>query len=248
MMLRNSTFIADLNGEMHPSWKAFFTPEMESLLVSIEDIVIRTNYSPPSLWVLRFLELDLSKIKVLILGQDPYPQKNRATGRAFEVGGLMRWIQPFENSSLRTIMRSIYKAYTGEVITFNQIRKIVSHAVPNKSLDILEPYVLFPNWESQGVLLLNSALTCEQDQAGSHSDLWHPFTQELLHYINEQNPNIIWFIWGKHAEKVVKDIPIAHKLVNAHPMISKPFPKDMLFGDINPFYETRELIHWLGKE
>ena len=105
-------FIDNLKEGLHSSWSPFFTPAVEQALLEIERKIAAEGreYTPDPSNVLRFLSLDLFAVKVLILGQDPYPQKGRATGRAFEVGGLTSWMNPFENASLRNIVRSIYSA------------------------------------------------------------------------------------------------------------------------------------------
>lgn len=240
------TFLDSIEKGIHSSWSPFFTPEIELLLKSIEAAIEADGraFTPERSLVLRLFSLDLNQSKVIILGQDPYPQKGRATGRAFEVGGLTSWQSPFENASLRNIVRAIFKASTGEVRLFTEIRGLLSDSLFEERFEILPPNELFKSWENQGVLLLNSAFTCALDVPASHSTLWYPFTQELLRYINVANPNLIWFIWGAHAQKSVKNIPIIHKIETAHPMLASPKPNDMLLGRVNPFYETKELINW----
>ena len=240
------TFSIEEKG-IHPSWRPFFTPEVLQLIQSIENQIVGLGYfTPLPQNVLRFLSLDLMAVKVLILGQDPYPQPGRATGRAFEVGGLQSWLEPFENASLRNIVRAIYKAYEGDILSFNQVREKIQNSLFEPSFTILPPHKLFKSWEEQGVLLLNTAFTCELDKPGSHSKLWQPFTLALLAYINANNPQITWFIWGAHAEKVVRGMCISNKLVNAHPMLAVKKESDMVYGSLNPFFETKLMVNWLG--
>lgn len=239
-------FIENIEGGVHPSWMPFFTPEIETLLMEIEETIFAEGnvFTPESPLVLRFLSLDLNNMKVLILGQDPYPQFGRATGRSFEVGGLTSWMHPFENASLRNIVRTIYKAYTGEVRLFTEIRQLMEASLFGQKFELLPPDLLFKSWEHQGVLLLNSSFSCVIDAPGSHSALWQPFTQKLLRFINEQNPAIVWFIWGAHAQKSVAKLTIGNKIITAHPMLATNKPNDMLLGDINPFEVTKGLINW----
>lgn len=239
-------FLDNLQEGVHSSWGPFFTPDVELILLKIEQTILSNegDYTPNQSDVLRFLSLDLSTIKVLILGQDPYPQLGRATGRAFEVGGLTSWMHPFENASLRNIIRSIYRAYFGEIRLFTEIRKCMEDSLFEERFQLLPPDKLFKNWERQGVLLLNSSFTCEVNKPSSHSALWQPFTQKLLAYINNENPEIIWFIWGNHAQMAVKNIDLKNKIVTAHPMLATPKPNDIVFGDVNPFETTKALIDW----
>jgi uracil DNA glycosylase len=66
----------------------------------------------------------------------------------------------------------------------------------------------------------------------------------LLSFIANENPNILWFIWGSFAEKQTQNLPIK-KLVSSHPMICCNKTKDFLF-DINMFKQTKDLINWTG--
>jgi len=86
------------------------------------------------------------------LGQDPYPQTGVATGRAFEVGTLKSWNQPFKNISLKNILRALYKAYSGQIIKFSQLKEKFDN-----EFSVLPPGKLFEHWEKQGVLLLNTS-------------------------------------------------------------------------------------------
>ena len=239
-------FIDNLKEGLHSSWSPFFTPAVEQALLEIERKIAAEGreYTPDPSNVLRFLSLDLFAVKVLILGQDPYPQKGRATGRAFEVGGLTSWMNPFENASLRNIVRSIYSAYSGNIRLFTEIRTLMEDNLFEERFQLLPPDKLFENWERQGVLLLNSSFTCEIDGPASHSPLWQPFTQMLLKYINDTNPEIIWFIWGNHAQKAIKNMDIKKTIVSAHPMLSSPKPNDIVYGVVNPFEATKSLIDW----
>src|SRR5690554_7646024 len=89
---------------VHSSWKVFLTDEIRQILSAIAVVLSHEKeFTPPLKFILRFLELDLSSMKVVILGQDPYPQKGVATGRAFEVEPLQSWHDSFRNSSLRNI-------------------------------------------------------------------------------------------------------------------------------------------------
>ena len=94
----------------HPSWSGLLTEEIVDKLKDIES-KIGDNINPEPENVLRFLNNDLSNIKVVILGQDPYPEKGRATGRSFEVGDLHSWNDKFRQVSLKNIIRLIHKNY-----------------------------------------------------------------------------------------------------------------------------------------
>lgn len=230
---------------INESWKPFLQNEVLFLLTKIEDF-IKSNeeeVTPKIDRILQFMTTDLTRVKVVIIGQDPYPQPGIATGRAFEVGNLQRWEEPFKNASLRNIIRSIYSAYTGEIKTFNEIKEKMK---PPGSFKLLPPNRLFKHWESQGVLLLNTSFTCRPGNPGSHTALWRTFTTQLLSYVNQTNPNAVWFLWGNHAQKALGLFQPKNTLITTHPMICSQRENDFLFGKKNVFYETMHLIDWTG--
>ena len=211
-------------------------------LARAESIVKDDAFTPPAGLVLRFLTLPLDEMKVLILGQDPYPSEGVATGRAFEVGGLRSWNTPFRNVSLKNIVRAIYSSYKGSVVPFRD-------AVYDPAFPLLPPDNLFCSWESQGVLLLNTAFTCMNGKPGSHSSYWQPFTGKLLEYIAGRNEELVWLLWGNHAQKAVSHLNLKNTLLSMHPMMCYSRPdrtNDFLYGRINHFSETRHLVNWCG--
>lgn len=252
-MLTQSVFIKNLPAPFHPSWNEFIKSSLDELLKIERQIVNEGNYTPDFTKVLRFLTLDLFSFKIIILGQDPYPQPGVATGRAFEVGGLYSWHNKFSNISLKNIVRAIYSAYEGKIIKFSEILPKIEDSLvlfkTDGSFSILPPNKLFKSWEEQGVLLLNTAFTCKTGYPGSHSHIWNSFSRNLLKYIVHKNEKLIWFIWGNHAADVTRDFLIKHKYVSMHPMMCYNNPErgnDFLFGSINQFFETKEIINWKG--
>ncbi len=242
-MNQYSHFISSLDNKVHPSWNQFLSDSsVREHLARAESIATGAGFTPPPGRVLRFLTLPLDEMKVLILGQDPYPAKGVATGRAFEVGGLRSWNSPFRNVSLKNIVRAIYSSYKGSVKPFR-------NAVNDPEFPLFPPDTLFSSWESQGVLLLNTAFTCETGKPGSQSSLWHPFTARLLEYISGRDEKIVWLLWGNHAQKAVSHLNLKNSLLSMHPMMCYPGQdrlNDFLYGRINHFHETRHLVKWCG--
>jgi uracil-DNA glycosylase len=166
--MAGSLFLESL--PVHGDWNSFLSEKVIEELLAIEkQVVIRVSHLMQGK-VMRFLKFPLSSAKIIILGQDPYPQPGVATGRAFEVGNLVSWGQPFKNVSLKNILRALYKAYTGEVISYSHLKQKFDNEFP-----VLPPRQLFEHWESQGVLLLNTSFTCEPWKPGSHYQLWNRF-------------------------------------------------------------------------
>lgn len=235
-----------LLNKVHPSWKDFLNEERVKQIENIEKL-IGENINPEKENVLRFLNLDLQGIKVVILGQDPYPEKGRATGRAFEVGDLTDWNDKFRQVSLKNIVRLIYKNYNNideylDIKKFSEIQK----EIKTGKFNILQPNVLFKSWEEQGVLLLNTYFTVECGKPGSHIKIWSNFSQELLKYISQNNKNISWFLWGKQAEEKSVFITSGKKYISRHPMMcSKKYDDDFLKA--NCFKDNMNVINWLGR-
>lgn len=244
-MSYNSVFLNSLDN-IDNSWNDFLSSELITLLKNIEKNILESKqkFTPKTDKVLKFLKVPLADVKVIILGQDPYPQDGVATGRAFEVGTLKSWDDKFSNISLKNIIRAIYFAYNNEYLKYSDIKNTIG-----KTFLLKSPYELFVEWEKQGVLLLNTSFTCEIGKSNSHEKYWNIFTMSLLKYISKANPDVIWFLWGNNAKSIVADINIEKKIESKHPMMCYKNPgrdDDFLFGKINAFKETLGLINWLG--
>ena len=88
--------------DAHKSWNDFLNKECIKIkLESIDTFLEDKDYNPENKNILRFLKNDLSKVKVVVIGQDTYPARGIATGRAFEVNGLTSWLSPFKQISLK---------------------------------------------------------------------------------------------------------------------------------------------------
>ncbi|RUT73508.1 uracil-DNA glycosylase [Ancylomarina longa] len=248
--MQSSTFLSNIN--IHKSWNPFLSDKIIGLLLEIEKSIYPEKSTPPSNLVLRFLEMDLHSIPIIILGQDPYPQKGVATGRAFEVNGLNSWHDKFRNVSLKNILRSIYKASTGKELKYSEILTKLNEGdrLPmHGDFQVLPPNQLFRFWsEKENILLLNTAFTCEIGKPNSHTKIWSPFTHALLQFIAKNNQNMIWFLWGNNAQNIVKDMAIPNKMETAHPMMCYQRDNDILFGKLNPFQATMHLVNWTGRK
>jgi uracil-DNA glycosylase len=231
-----------LPANIHSSWHSFLTDDLILLLNRIEkQLQDESAFTPSMENILRFLTLDLSSMKAIIIGQDPYPQLGVATGRAFEVGSLQSWHDTFRNTSLRNIVRALYAVdHPHNLLTFIDIKK----EMKAERFHLLPPSLLFEHWEKQGVLLINTSFSCRIGEPASHAKLWASFTNRLFCYINFRQPDLIWLLWGKHATKATENIHLRKVLMSCHPMICCHRADDFLFGEINPFRELRETINW----
>lgn len=239
-----SKWLSALEAPVAESWNTFLTASVKAKLVEIEKQLEaeQGQITPVSAFVLRFLPVDLARTKVLILGQDPYPQEGVATGRAFEVGDLDYWEAPFRNTSLKNIVRSLYAAKFGKFLRYKQISQ-------EGFQWILPPNRLFSHWEDQGVLLLNTSFTCRVGASNSHEKLWREFSTELVKYIADCYPHIYWFLWGNHAMRITQHVELKHAYHTMHPMLcaqKESRPNDFLFGNTNVFAQTSDFIDWYG--
>jgi uracil-DNA glycosylase len=116
--------------------------------------------------------------KVVFIGQDPYPQKGIATGILF--GNSKETIEDKLSPSLQVVKESVinYEVPHG-LITFD---------------NTLE------SWARQGILMINSALTCELNKVGSHVNVWRPFVSKLIKNLSTMETGIIYVLFGKQAQ------------------------------------------------
>lgn len=229
---------------IHPDWQSFFSDEIKRLIQRVEPDILKDGFTPDEKYVMRFLKFPLSSAKIIILGQDPYPQPGVATGRAFEVGTLKSWNQPFKNSSLKNILRGLYKAYTGNILKFTELKQKFDNEFP-----VLPPSKFFDNWEKQGVLLLNTSFTCEPGKPGSHQKYWKDFTRMLLYFANENAKNATWFLWGNHAREATGYLSLRNSIFTMHPMMCHELAgrtNDFLYGRMNCFEPFIGEIDWTG--
>ena len=144
---------------------------LKETLRSLINIYSKTPVYPDKSKVFRaFEECPYNDLKVVILGEDPYPQKGIATGLAFA------------NENNISTSKSLSKIIEALEIEENRF---------DKSL---------VSWAKQGILLLNSALTVEENKSGSHILLWRPFIKQLLLNLQDYNPGLIFVLLGSEAQ------------------------------------------------
>lgn len=162
--------------------------------------------------------LGVDDIKVVILGQDPYPTKGHSHGLAFST---FPHVTPLPHS-----LRNIYTEATEDLGDWFRPR----------SGDLRQ-------WSSRGVFLLNTALTVEEGKPGSHIDIWRKFTYETLSRVSRSRSPVAWLLWGKRAQEYQGMVPDHHLVLCAgHPSPlsyrlfrgCKHFSKAAEFLKINP--------------
>lgn len=133
-------------------------------------------YPPQKLVFNAFKSTEFDKIKVVILGQDPYHGPNQAHGLCFSV---------LPGVKIPPSLVNIYKELTTDIEGFE---------IPHHGY--------LQSWADQGVLLLNTVLTVEQGKAHSHSKCgWEQFTDNVIKAINDNKEGVVFLLWGSHAQK-----------------------------------------------
>ncbi len=140
-----------------------------------------------------FAHCPFDKVKVVILGQDPYHEPGQAHGLCFSVRDGVRFPPSLIN-------------------IFKEIESDLHKPMP-KSGDLTR-------WADQGVLLLNATLTVRAHQAGSHQNKgWETFTDAVIHRLAESRDHIVYILWGSYAQKKGAFIDAGRNLIlkSAHP-------------------------------
>lgn len=225
---------------IHPSWSPILGElNLEYMLQLNYEILPNLVYHPKKEQIFRVLQKPVQDIKVVILGQDPYPTPGNANGLAFAVNqGIKLPV------SLRNIQKELQSNYPS-IFPFAGDWQTLEH------------------WEEQGIFLLNTALTVESGNAGSHLKYWENFTKRIVTFIANTTP-CIWLLWGKKAQSFSLYIPkskrfevknysketINHIPINAdwnyilnaaHPA-AEAYSKDAGFFGCNHFYFVNKIL------
>lgn len=201
-------------------WYSLLSKEYEKeYFVNLQKFV-RNEYKnktifPPASLVFKALELsDYDKVKVVILGQDPYHGIGEAQGLSFSVP-----VDVKRPPSLRNIFVEL-----------------------ENDLGIKRDKNDLSDWASQGVLLLNSILTVQMDTPLSHKDKgWEVFTDEIIKLVNKKETPVVFILWGSYArsKKVLIDNPIHYVIESVHP---SPLSASRGFFGSKPFSKTNNFL------
>lgn len=169
-----------MNEQIESSWKKVLANEFSTsyfllLTKAVGSTYLKQTVFPPQQLLFNaFTQCPFNRIKVVILGQDPYHGEGQAHGLAFSVpNGVV--IPP----SLRNIFKEINSDVGPTVFTSGNLE----------------------NWAKQGVLLLNSTLTVESGKAGSHHALgWEQFTDAVIAKISVKKEHVVFLLWGAYAQ------------------------------------------------
>lgn len=212
---------------MNDRWREVLNSELESdYYLQLNDFLLeeRKNHIiyPADEHIFAAFELaPFDKVKVVLLGQDPYHGAGQAHGLCFSVPDEVK-----PPPSLVNIFREI-ESDTG----------IKIHGKGN-----------LEKWAKQGVLLLNATLTVRAMQPGSHQKKgWETFTNHVIKTISDQKEGIIFILWGKYAQakESLIDTQKHYVLKAAHP---SPFSVYRGFYGCKHFSKTNDLLRQMGKK
>ena len=209
------------------SWKAVLKEEFEkpyfneiSSFLHQERAAGKTIYPPGPLIFKAFELTPINKVKVVILGQDPYHGPGEAMGLCFSVPKGVR-VPP----SLKNV--------------FKELKRDLDLDVPQHG-DLT-------HWAQQGILLINAMLTVEHKRAGSHKKIgWQSFTDAVIRALSENKEGLIFLLWGNFAKtkKELIDTNKHHVLEAAHP---SPLARNA-FNNCKHFSKTNELLRNSGQK
>ncbi|MDR1371739.1 MAG: uracil-DNA glycosylase [Dysgonamonadaceae bacterium] len=211
--------------KIESSWKERLGEEFDKPYFKTLTDFVRQEYSTTqifpkgSLIFNAFDKTAFDKVKVVILGQDPYHEPRQAHGLCFSVDN---------NVALPPSLVNIYKELKDD-------------------LGVIRTSGNLECWAEQGVLLLNSTLTVRAHQAGSHQNRgWEQFTDAVIHKVAEEKDNIVFILWGAYAQKKGAFIdPFRHLIIkSAHP---SPLSVFRGFFGSRPFSKTNEYLRQTGQ-
>ncbi len=170
-----------MNVQIHPSWKGLLQDEFEKPYFKSLVEFVKTEYSNHRCFpkgdeiFAAFDKATLDKVKVVILGQDPYHGPGQANGLCFSVNNGIAFPPSLVN-------------------IFREIEEDLQKPVPETGN--------LEHWAEQGVLLLNATLTVRAHQAGSHQKKgWETFTDSVIEKLSAEKENLVFMLWGGYAKK-----------------------------------------------
>jgi uracil-DNA glycosylase len=171
-----------------------------------------------------FTFFSFNDLRVVLIGQDPYINQDEANGLCFSVNRGFK-IPP----SLRNVFKELHRCYDNSRIDTD-----------------------LSDWAEQGVLLINTALTVRENKSGSHAKIWKSFTTDLIKYIGMNSSNVVFMLWGAHAQSYKQFINNENNLILEHshpsPLSRKPFVGNNHFVLCNDYLKSKNIpiIKWIN--
>ncbi|QJC22464.1 uracil-DNA glycosylase [Arcanobacterium buesumense] len=214
--------MSDLDKVMHPTW----AQAMEPLAPQIhamgdflrEENAQRRGYLPAGAHVLRAFTQPLPQVRVLIVGQDPYPTPGHPVGLSFSV-----------DRQVRPLPRSLVNIY----------REL------HDDLGIEPPdHGDLTSWTQNGIMLLNRVLTVTPTKPGSHANRgWEEITDHAIRALAHRQQPLVAILWGKQAQSLARLMPNTPTITSPHP---SPLSAHRGFFGSRPFSRANDLLQEQG--
>ena len=209
---------------VHPSWLPALEPHQATVHalgdLLREEVAQGHRYLPPGPAVLRAFERPLEQVRVLVVGQDPYPTPGHAVGLSFSVA-----------PDVRPLPRSLRNIF---------VEREADLGLPVPTTGDLTP------WADQGVMLLNRVLTVRAGDPGSHRGKgWEQVTEAAIRALVERGGPLVAVLWGRDARSLVPMLADVPRVESAHP---SPMSADRGFFGSRPFSRVDAALQQLGAE
>ncbi len=208
---------------MHPTWVDALSGQAETITAVGEFLRAETAGGRPWLpagdHILRAFTQPLPDVRVLIVGQDPYPTPGHPIGLSFAVA-----------PDVRPLPRSLQNI-------FKELASDLGVATP--------PHGDLSAWTTHGVLLLNRVLTVQAGESGSHRGIgWEQVTDAAIKaLVDRDDQPLVAILWGKDAQSLAPALPDVPIIASAHP---SPMSADRGFFGSKPFSRANEFLYELG--
>lgn len=209
--------------QVHPSWNEVLN-DHRPFIEETEKYLAHKPICPPGDLVLRAFSYPLATTKIVIFGQDPYPDATKACGLAFSVPSSVRPLP----QSLKNIFRELHEDIGGNIRTNGDLT----------------------DWSNHGVALINRVLTVPEGSSDGHRDIgWQRVTDSVAQVLAERG--CVAILWGNNARELAKYFPKGNCISSAHP---SPLSAHRGFFGSRPFSKANQLlvsqgeqaIDWLG--
>ena len=207
---------------VHPPWRAPLGEVAKNITAMGEflhqEIAAGRSYLPAGKNILRAFQSDFDSVRVLILGQDPYPTPGHAIGLSFAVSR--------DTSPLPRSLQNIYRELRSDLNIPTPVHGDLSA------------------WTSRGVLLLNRALTVSPGNPGSHRGKgWEAVTECAIRALVARHAPLVAILWGKDAQTIAPILGDTPMIMSAHP---SPMSADRGFFGSKPFSRTHAFLQKQG--
>jgi uracil-DNA glycosylase len=213
-----------LRNIIDPGWAAALEPVSGQIAAMGDflraEVAAGRQYLPAGENVLRAFKQPFGDVRVLIVGQDPYPTPGHAVGLSFSVAPTVKRLPPS--------LVNIFTEYTSDL------------GYPTPSTGDLSP------WTERGVLLLNRVLTVQPRKPGSHRRKgWEAVTEQAISALAERGTPLVAILWGRDAQTLGPMLGDVPRIESAHP---SPYSADGGFFGSHPFSRANQLLAQQGAE